>query len=307
MSIEDKQEFGGAGAINLAAAREINDDTGSTAISGSHGNSMRAAINARSKAPDSVRILDRLRSRDMLVPGSSMGPEIRGEYRRIKRPLLSNAFGKSASLVDDGNLILVTSSVPGEGKSYTSLNLALSMAQERDHTVLLVDADVTKQGVSRLLGVEKRRPDLTDLLTSDDLSVGKALLRTDVPGLVLLPAGKPHEYITEMVASQRMSRLVNELANRYSDRVIIFDGPPLLSTPESTILASLVGQIVFVIEAGKTPHAIVNDALAMLPKEKAIGMVLNKSESVSNRGGYYYNYYAAYGEQSEQQKEAERS
>jgi protein-tyrosine kinase len=301
VSAEDNEGLAGANAINLAAAREMTEETGTAA----HGvGNMRAAINARTSTPDTVRVLDRLREKGMLVPHSSLGPEIRGEYRRIKRPLLSNAFGKSASLVDGGNLILVTSSVPGEGKSYTAMNLALAIAQERDHTVLLVDADVTKQGVSRMLGVEKRRPDLTDLLTSDDLSVGKALLRTDVPGLVLLPAGKPHEYITEMVASQRMARLVNELASRYSDRVIIFDGPPILSTPEAPILASLVGQIAFVIEAGKTPHAIVDDALGMLPKDKAIGLVLNKSESVSNRGGYYYNYYAAYGERPEEEKES---
>jgi protein-tyrosine kinase len=301
VSAEDNEGLAGANAINLAAAREMTEETGTAA----HGvGNMRAAINARTSTPDTVRVLDRLREKGMLVPHSSLGPEIRGEYRRIKRPLLSNAFGKSASLVDGGNLILVTSSVPGEGKSYTAMNLALAIAQERDHTVLLVDADVTKQGVSRMLGVEKRRPDLTDLLTSDDLSVGKALLRTDVPGLVLLPAGKPHEYITEMVASQRMARLVNELASRYSDRVIIFDGPPILSTPEAPILASLVGQVAFVIEAGKTPHAIVDDALGMLPKDKAIGLVLNKSESVSNRGGYYYNYYAAYGERPEEEKES---
>ena len=301
MSAEDNEGLAGANAINLAAAREMTEESATAA----HGvGNMRAAVNARTSTPDTVRVLDRLRDKSMLVPGSSLGPEIRGEYRRIKRPLLSNAFGKSASLVDGGNLILVTSSVPGEGKSYTAMNLALAIAQERDHTVLLVDADVTKQGVSRMLGVDKRRPDLTDLLTSDDLSVGKALLRTDVPGLVLLPAGKPHEYITEMVASQRRARLVNDLASRYSDRVIIFDGPPLLSTPEAPILASLVGQVAFVIEAGKTPHAIVDDALGMLPKDKAIGLVLNKSESVSNRGGYYYNYYAAYGERPEEEKES---
>jgi protein-tyrosine kinase len=293
---DDNKGSGSASAINLATAREMSNDS----MAGAYGTGMRAAVNARSKGPETVKILDRLREKGMLVPGSSLGPEIRGEYRRIKRPLLSNAFGKSAALVDDGNLILVTSSVPGEGKSYTALNLALAIAQERDHTVLLIDADVTKQGVSRMLGIERRRPDLTDLLTSEDLSVGNAMLRTDVPGLVLLPAGKPHEYITEMVASQRMSRLVNELANRYSDRVIIFDGPPLLSTPEAPIMASLVGQVVFVIEAGKTPHAIVDDALGMVPKEKAFGLVLNMSESISNRGGYYYNYYAAYGDKPEE-------
>ena len=303
MSTNDKDSLTAAPAINLAAAREFSNDSKAAVYGSSKGNGMRAGVNASSNAPDAVQILDRLREKVMLVPGSSLGPEIRSEYRRIKRPLLSNAFGKSSELVDDGNLILVTSSVPGEGKSYTALNLALAIAQERDHTVLLIDADVTKQGVSRMLGIERRRPDLTDLLTSEDLSVAKAMLRTDVPGLVLLPAGKPHEYITEMVASQRMSRLVNELASRYSDRVIIFDGPPLLSTPEAPILAGLVGQVVFVIEAGKTPHAIVDDALGMLPKEKAVGLVLNKSESISNRGGYYYNYYTAYGDKQEDDKQ----
>lgn len=249
--------------------------------------------------PNAVNILERLRAGNMMVPGTNLGPEIRNEYRRIKRPLLSNAFGKSAALVDNGNLIMVTSSVPGEGKTYTAINLALAFAQERDITVLLVDCDVTKQGVSRMLGVEKRRPDLTDLLASESLTVGEALLRTDVPGLVLLPAGKPHEFITEMVGSQRMASLVNEIATRYHDRIVIFDAPPLLSTPESQVLTGLVGQIVFVIEAGKTPHSIVTDAIAMLPREKAIGLLLNKSESISNRGGYYYNYYTPYGEKTE--------
>ncbi len=259
----------------------------------------RAVASEAGMTPNSVNIMARLQEKNMLVPGSRLGPDVRNEYRRIKRPLLSNAFGKTASLVDKGNLIMVTSSVPGEGKSYTAINLALAFAQERDITVLLVDCDVTKQGVSRMLGVEKRRPDLTDLLASESLSVGEALLRTDIPGLVLLPAGKPHEFITEMVASKRMASLVEEISTRYADRIIIIDAPPVLSTPESQVLAGLVGQVVFVIEAGKTPHTIVKDALAMLPREKAIGLLLNKSESISNRGGYYYNYYATYGEKAE--------
>jgi len=251
------------------------------------------------KSPYKVKILSCLREKQMLVPGSEIGVEVRNEYRRIKRPILSNAFGKSASLVDKGNLILVTSSVPGEGKTYMALNLALTLAQERDHTVLLADCDVNKQQLSRMLGIEGRRPDITDLLASENMSVSDALLRTDIPGLVLLPAGKPHEFITEMMASHRMERLVKEITSRYADRIVIFDSPPLLSTPETQVLAGLVGQVVFVIEAGKTPRSIVEDALAMLPKEKAIGLVLNKSESISNRGGYYYNYYASYGEKKE--------
>jgi exopolysaccharide/PEP-CTERM locus tyrosine autokinase len=251
-------------------------------------------------------IMETLRKNNMLVPDSELGADVRGEYRRIKRPLLANAFGKSSSLVDQGNLIMVTSSVPGEGKTYTSVNLALSIAQERDNTVLLVDCDVTKQGVSRLLGVEKVRPDMTDLLASDNMPIEDALIKTDVPGLVILPAGRPHEYITEMIASRRMANLMDEFATRYSNRVVVFDAPPMLSTPESQVLANLVGQIVFVVEAGKTPFTIVEDALDMIPHEKAIGMILNKSESISNRGSYYYNYYAAYGEEEDRDDEIGR-
>lgn len=248
------------------------------------------------RMPITVKLQDRLRRMGMLVPGSQMDAGIRAEYRRVKRPLLSNAFGKTASLVDQGNLIMVTSSVPGEGKSYTSANLALALAQERDHTVLLVDCDVSKQGLSRMLGIERRRPDITDLLAVETMPIEDALLQTDVPGLAVLPAGKPHEYITEMMASQRMVQLLNEFSTRFSNRIIVLDSPPMLSAPETQVLATLVGQIVFVVEAGKTPYSIVKDALGMLPGDKAVGLLLNKSESISNRGGYYYNYYATYGE-----------
>lgn len=299
MDIKGKADRRSATTIDMAEAREAGKATVTTVRRAAAGNPPPVSDGGSRSTSSVVRILERLRASNMLVPGSGLGPEIRNEYRRIKRPLLSNAFGKNASLVDNGNLIAVTSSVPGEGKTYTAINLALAFAQELDNTVLLVDCDVTKQGVSRMLGVEKRRPDFTDLLASDNLSLGEALLKTDVPGLVLLPAGKPHEYITEMISSHRMTHLVDEITTRYRDRIIIFDLPPMLSAPESQVLAGLVGQIVFVIEAGKTPYAVVTDALDMLPREKAIGMVLNKSESVSNRGGYYYNYYVPYGETNE--------
>ena len=128
------------------------------------------------------------------------------------------------------------------------------------------------------------------------MPISDALLKTDVPGLVALPAGKPHEYITEMIASKRMAGLMHEFATRYNDRIVVFDAPPLLSTPEAQVLAELVGQVVLVIEAGKTPFTIVQEALEMIPDEKAVGLVLNKSESISNRGSYYYNYYTAYGD-----------
>lgn len=244
------------------------------------------------KGSDAVGIMDLLLNADMLIPGSKLGPTFADEYRRIKRPLLSNAFGKTASLVDRGNLILITSSIPGEGKTHTAVNLALSIAQERDHTVLLVDCDVTRQGVSHMLGVADRAG-LVDVLENENLTIGDVMLRTDVAELSILSAGKQHEYVTELLASHRMASLVNEIATRYEDRVIIFDGPPLLPTPQTQVLAGLVGQIAFVIEAGKTPQSVVEEALALIPEEKATGLVMNKSEGVSERSGYYYGYYGS--------------
>jgi len=239
-------------------------------------------------------ILNRLLQANMLVHGSRLDATFQDQYRRIKRPLLSNAFGKSASLVEKGNLILVTSSVPGEGKTYTSINLALSIAQEKDNTVLLVDCDVAKQGVSRALGIEKR-DGLVDVLESDHLTIGDVMLQTDLPNLRVLSAGKQDEYMAELLASQRMSDLVNEIATRYDDRVIIIDGPPILVTPQTQIMAGLVGQIVFVIEAGKTSQSLVEDALELIPEEKATGLVMNKNEGLSGQRGYNYDYYGHYG------------
>ena len=239
-----------------------------------------------------VEIKPHLQKLNMLVPGSCLGSDYSDEYRRIKRPLLSNAFGKTAQLVNNGNLILVTSSLSGEGKTYTAINLALSIAQERDHTVLLVDCDVAKLGTSRMLGLSDK-PGLVDVLEDENYSLEDVILRTDVPELCLVPAGKNHDLVPELLASHKMSNLVSEISERFDDRIIIFDGPPLLSTPEAQILTGLVGQVVFIIEAGKTPQAVVDEALQVIPEEQATGIVVNKSEGMSSRNGYYYGYYGS--------------
>lgn len=294
MSYNDNETQKSSVAIRLAAAHdEALVEEGAAVISHKSKESTNNWIE-----PDTVFIQSRLLENNMLVPGSALGEDIRDQYRRIKRPLLSNAFGKTASIVDQGNLIMVTSSVPGEGKTYTALNLALSIAQERDNTVLLVDCDVTKQGASRALGVENR-PGITNLLEDDYFKVSDAILRTDIPGLSVLPAGRHHDYVTELLASRRMADMIAELATRYSDRVLVFDAPPVLSTPQTQILAGLVGQIVFVVAASETPFAVIDDALEMIPEDKAVGLILNKAVSVSNRGGYYYGYYTPYGESSD--------
>ena len=157
---------------------------------------------------------------------------------------------------------------------------------------MLVDCDVAKQGVSRMLGLENVTG-LVDVLESDDLSIGDVLLQTDIPNFRVMSAGKQNEYVTELLASHRMSALVNEIASRYTDRIIIFDGPPMLPTPQTQVLARLVGQVVFVIEAGKTPQSLVEEALRLIPEEQATGLVMNKKVGLSSRAGYYYGYYGS--------------
>lgn len=214
------------------------------------------------------------------------------EFKLLKRPLLMNAFGKGAVDIEKGNLILVSSALPGEGKTYTSLNLAISMAMEMDTTVLLVDSDVIKPSMTKLLGLEDR-PGLIDVLVDPGISLSDVIVSTDIPGLRVLPAGSKHLQSTELLASDQMLHISNELASRYSDRVVLFDAPPILATSEASVLASHVGQILLVVEAASTPQYSIKDAVSRLDKNKVIGTVLNKSRRSFSEG--YGGYYGSYG------------
>ena len=210
------------------------------------------------------------------------------EYRVIKRPLILNATGRGEKAVRNGNLIMVSSALPGEGKSFTSLNLALSIAAELDHTVLLVDADVARPSMPRMLGLDPERKGLLDVLNGE-AAMAEAIVRTNVPKLSILPSGKPRAYATEMLGSESMSRLLEEMAGRYSDRIIIFDSPPLLLTTESRVLASHMGQLVMVVEAGQTLRSEVKAALATVENAPVRMLVLNKAV-VRQQGDYSYGY-----------------
>ena len=156
------------------------------------------------------------------------------EFRIIKRPLLANAFGRGAELVDQGNLIMVTSALPGEGKTFTAVNLAMSIALEMDKTVLLVDADVGRARIHKLFGMSMG-PGLIDLLLDSSLDVSNVIIKTNIPKLRVITMGRYHSHSNELLASAEMLRLVKELAQRYSDRVVIFDAPPLLVTEGSAL------------------------------------------------------------------------
>lgn len=230
-----------------------------------------------------------------LVP-SAPRSHMADQYRVIKRPLIANAVGKGAARVNHGNLIMMTSAMPGEGKSFTSINLAMSIASELDHTVMLVDADVARPSVLKKLGLGEA-PGLLDLLEGK-AEMSDVLMRTNIDKLTILPSGRPHPKSTELLASDAMRNLLNDMASRYPDRIIIFDSPPLLLTTESRVLATQMGQVVLVVHAGKTLQADVQHALSTIEQCPIRMMLLNRARTDS-QGAYGYGYGYGYGSYTE--------
>ncbi len=232
-----------------------------------------------------------------LVLGGLLPPEDRAaivadEFRLIKRPLIVNAF-VAESRPQCANVIMITSAMPRAGKTFCAINLAMSISRERDINVLLVDADVAKPHVSREFGLQEA-PGLIDLLVDETTPISDFLVRTDLNDIQLLPAGRPHPQATELLASERMSRLIEELSTRYSDRIVILDSPPMLVTTEARALARQVGQITLVVEAGQTSHQALAQTLEAIGEDKIVNMILNKSRNwIWDRpgdSGYGYGY-----------------
>lgn len=209
------------------------------------------------------------------------------QYRDIKRPLIAHAFGKRATQVERGNLIMVTSSIAGEGKTFTSINLAMSMAQERDYSVLLVDADVAKPHVTEMCGAENE-PGLLDILEDSDIDVRSVILQTDLAGLSVLPAGRPRSNAAELLSSEAMDCVIEQLGNGSARRLVVFDSPPLLQTSEAKVLSRLLGQIVVVVRAGHTSREAVDAALSLFHEDQAVNVLLNQARHVT--GSYQYGY-----------------
>jgi receptor protein-tyrosine kinase len=227
----------------------------------------------------------------MITPDDAKS-QIAEEFRIIKRPLIMNAFQGTFPAGRNRNLIMVTSTFPGEGKSFCSINLAMSIAMEMDHRVLLVDADVAKPSLPGYLGLDAD-PGLLDVLLDSSLTLSDVIIKTNVEKLTVLPAGRGHRHATELLASEAMSRLLQELASRYSDRIVIFDSPPLLATTESRVLAGRVGQIVMVVEAQRTAQEALREALQQIESCELISLLLNKSKVYS--GADSYGYVGGYG------------
>lgn len=233
--------------------------------------------------------LKRLRRAGILTEGAA-DRRLLEQYRLLKHSVLRRAFDhQSGKPNGHRNIVMVTSAVQGEGKTFTSINLAMTVAKEVNHSVLLIDGDMIRRGMSRLCGVDDR-PGLTDYLQNQRSNLSDYLLKTNIDSLTLLPAGAPTEEIAELAGSIRMRRLVQELASRYADRLVLIDTPPLLRDSSALVFAALAGQIALVVEAEKTPQHVVQDALETLPATDGVGIILNKSNQ-RFKSEYEYGYY----------------
>jgi protein-tyrosine kinase len=223
-------------------------------------------------------------------PEQSCESRFANYYRQIKRPVLQRAF--SSPDHPELRLVLVTSALPGDGKSFTSINLALSMARERDSSVLLVDADVPKPNISRILGVANE-PGLLDAVVNGSLDPESLVMHTDVPGLEVLPSGTGVEHASELLTSSRMTQVALRLCAANPRRIALFDAPPLLLSSEARALLALPGQVVLVVRTGKTPKRAVQDAVDLIDEQKLTGLVLNDAGGDLNDSYYGYENYGS--------------
>lgn len=244
---------------------------------------------AAERAAPSVRLDWAALARRGFVSQDNSGSVISDEFRVIKRPLLGNAFARDKSVTPYARRVMVTSAYPDEGKSFCAVNLALSIVAERDHRVLLVDADVARPSLPSVLGYE-RGPGLIDMILEPDGDSERYVRSTSIDKLSILDSGRSHDLATELLASQATQHVLDALMQRYPDRVIIFDSPPLLLSTESRELAPHMGQVVLVVAAGSTPRAAVTEALSAVEACPIVGLVFNKSRDVSSRRGYGYGY-----------------
>jgi protein-tyrosine kinase len=236
-----------------------------------------------------------LRARGYL-PEPGQDRQFAQQYRRIKRPLIDKALSGTTA-VGEPRVLMITSALPGDGKTFTSINLAMSLALERDVSVLMVDCDVAKRHVSEIVGV-KEKPGLLDALVNESVDIESLVVPTNLHGLAILPAGTHVEGTAELVSSNRMRQIISNLCSRVPRRILLMDSPPLLVTNEAQALTKIAGQIVLVVRAGHTPHQAVQDAIALFDPQQAGGIILNQVQMSQKEGYYGYGSYGTYGDGS---------
>jgi exopolysaccharide/PEP-CTERM locus tyrosine autokinase len=221
------------------------------------------------------------------LPDASEEQRFAEHFRRIKRSVVARVTTASA----ESRLVAVTSPLPGDGKTFTSVNLAFSLSRERDLSVLLVDADLHRSQITQDLGLEDQ-PGLVDALLDESREAESLVLRTDIPGLDILPAGRSAEDAPELAASARMAQIVARLAARNPRRLVLLDCAPVLAASEVLGLMQLPGQVLLVVRAGQTPQQAVLDAIAQLDPKRLVGLILNDAR---HGAATYYGYSGYYG------------
>lgn len=211
------------------------------------------------------------------------------QYQRIKRPLIDKALSGGIT-TRESRVVMVTSALPGDGKTFTSINLALSMALERDVSVLLIDSDVAKRHVSEIFGLEARAG-LLDALVDENVDAESLIVPTTTRGFSILPAGNRVSGTAELLSSNRMRTIVAGLCARNSRRIVLLDSPPLLVTNEGGALVKIANQVVLVVRAGRTPRQAVQAAVALFDEQQAGGVVLNEVRGATREGYYGYGSY----------------
>ena len=232
-----------------------------------------------------------LGERGFIVPDSPAGP-LAEEFRIVKRQLLLGMGAGSSVAAEKRRTILVCSAQPDEGKTFCAVNLALSLAGERDMEVLLVDADFPKPEVLSILGLEAQGAGLVDALADPSLDPERLVIRTDIGGLCVLPSGRYENDVPELLGSERTAKVLERLAEGRPNRIVIFDSPPALMASAAAALAAHVGQLVLVVRADKTTEADLKEAAGLLSGCPQISLLLNGTgfAATGRRFGSYYGY-----------------
>lgn len=215
------------------------------------------------------------------------------EFRIVQSQIVRSAFAPDPAAGGLANLVMVTSARPGEGKSFASVNLAMSIARQRDREVLLVDTDSKEQSLGLSLGLVGV-PGLLDLAIDPRLNADDVIVPTEFERLAVLPIGTQPEKSAELFATRQMARLIRELGRRFADRVVILDAAPCLSSSDPSTLAPIVGQVVLVVEAERTQRAEVEAALDLIQVCPAISLLLNKVQvTASHTFGAHASHYTS--------------
>jgi capsular exopolysaccharide synthesis family protein len=212
------------------------------------------------------------------------------EFRIVKHHLIATWKSIGYPLPSGGSsrIIMVTSAKPREGKTFCSLNLALTFAAEENLTVILIDADPIQASVGKYLKIPAV-PGLTTVL-SGEASLSDALIQTDIANLLILSSGEPGPHVAELLTGGGASRVLAELARRYPEHAIVVDTPPVLASTTPAGLSPMVAQIVFVIEAGHTQRSEIEAAVNLLSGCQRISFLLNKAPRSSGHFGSYSYY-----------------